>query len=102
MTKKTTKTKTAKVGLHRGNPRLWFEGQWLAAAGFTPGDNFDCRGQREGGRLYLVAGEGTRTISQKNGRPVLDVCNAVVTDILGDCDRVNVVVGKGRLTITPA
>ncbi len=94
------KTRTAKVGHHRGNPRLWFEGQWLADAGFTPGDSFDCRGR--GGTLVIVAGEGSRTISQKKGLPVLDVCNSIVTEILGDCERVNVVVGKGRLTITPA
>jgi len=30
------------------------------------------------------------------------VCNPIVNEILGDCERVNVVVGKGRLTITSA
>ncbi len=97
-TKKTPRT--AKVGFHRGNPRLWFEGAWLLEAGFTPGDSFDCRGR--GSSLLIVAGEGNRTISQKKGKPVLDVCNSIVTEILGDCERVKVVVGKGRLTITPA
>ncbi len=94
------KQRTAKVGLHRGNPRLWFEGQWLLDAGFTPGDSFDCRGRN--GKLVLVAGEGSRTISQKRGLPVLDICNSIVTEILGDCQRVEVAVGRGRLTITPA
>ena len=94
------KPRTAKVGHHRGNPRLWFEGAWLLEAGFTPGYAFDCRGRD--GKLVLVAGEGVRTISQKKGKPVLDICNSIVTEILGDCERVNVVVGKGRLTITPA
>ena len=100
MTNATKKPRTAKVGRHRGNPRLWFEGKWLLDAGFTPGDSFDCRGRD--GRLLLVAGEGVRTISQKKGLPVLDVCNPIVSEILGDCDRVEVRVGKGRLTITPA
>lgn len=94
------KKRTAKVGHHRGNPRLWFEGKWLAAAGFTPGDAFDCRGRE--GKIVLVAGQGSRTISQKKGRPVLDICNPIVTEFLGDCARVNVVVGDGLLTITPA
>ena len=93
------KTRQAKVGLHRGNPRLWFEGKWLLAAGFIPGDSFDCRGR--GGTLVIVAGEGERTISQKNGTPVLDICNSIVTDILGDVDRVNVEVSNRRLRITP-
>jgi len=104
-----TKTKTAKVGLHRGNPRLWFEGKWLAAAGFAPGGTFVC--QKRGGKLILLATNGgakargivgvERTISQKKGNPVLDVCNELITHVLGQCGRVEVVVGTGRLTITP-
>ncbi len=93
------KTRTAKVGLHRGNPRLWFEGKWLLAAGFVPGDSFDCRGR--GGTLVIVAGEGSRTISSKKGIPVIDVCNGIIDEILGGVTRVTVEVSNKRLRITP-
>ena len=95
----THKTRIAKVGLHRGNPRLWFEGKWLLAAGFVPGDSFDCRGR--GGTLVIVAGEGNRTISQKKGIPVLDICNGIIDEILGGATRVTVEVSNKRLRITP-
>jgi len=49
----------------------------------------------------IVAGEGERTISQKKGTPVLDICNSIVTDILGDVARVTVEVSTKRLRITP-
>ena len=54
-----------------------------------------------GGTLIIVAGEGSRTISQKNGIPVIDVCNGIIDDILGGVARVTVEVSNKRLRITP-
>jgi len=67
---------TTAVGVHRGSPRLWLQGDNLAHAGFSPGSRFDL--VVESGTLKLVLNEeGRRTVSAKTrgdrAFPVIDI-----------------------------
>lgn len=67
---------TTSIGVHRGSPRLWLQGENLAHAGFSPGKRFDLF--IEEGKLRLVLDDdGKRTVSSKirGGRafPVIDI-----------------------------
>lgn len=65
-----------KIGSHRGAPRLWFDSQRVAAAGFIPGARFDVLATERGLRLS-VRPDGRHLVSRKerNGRtvPVIDL-----------------------------
>jgi len=96
---------TLKVGLHRGNPRVWIEGAALARAGFTPTDRF--RATFSAGSIILeLDPAGTRTISgrTRDGRtlPIIDMNAAEITAALGSTERIAVKLTTHRIEITPS
>jgi hypothetical protein len=65
------------VRANRGKPRIWLEGKRLEFAGFECGNRFEMGIDFIAGKeaLVLVATpDGSRKISGKNGRPVIDIC----------------------------
>jgi DNA (cytosine-5)-methyltransferase 1 len=69
------KTVTRKIGSNKGRPRLWIEGAHLVAAGFARGDNWTLR-QTRTGLVIDKDVEGSRRVSGKGDRPVIDIMGA--------------------------
>lgn len=72
--------KTTKLGVNRGQPRLWLEGKTLTASGFTRGEKFSAFGVVVAGVPALkltIDGEGRRTVSgkttPKGDHPIIDI-----------------------------
>lgn len=65
------------VRANRGKPRMWLEGKRLEFAGFECGGRFGIGIEVLAGKeaLVLIADPfGSRKVSGKNGRPVIDIC----------------------------
>jgi DNA (cytosine-5)-methyltransferase 1 len=97
------------VGESRGRPRLWLEGMRLADAGFTPGAAYTVALDTETRTITLTldpAGDrhvSKRTKALKSGvrvKPLIEVADASLTDVLGDAGRVRAVLGDGSITFT--
>ncbi|WP_028492679.1 DNA cytosine methyltransferase [Thioalkalivibrio sp. ALE19] len=96
----------SKIGEHRGRKRLWLEGQRLARLGITPRLKYsltEIEGGSKGIRLSFTD-EGDRKVSRrKRGErelPVIDIANDDISRVLGDSERVRVVVREGRIDVT--
>ncbi|ADC73231.1 C-5 cytosine-specific DNA methylase (plasmid) [Thioalkalivibrio sp. K90mix] len=95
-----------KLSEQRGQKRLWLEGQRLARMGIAPGQKYalsEMDGDSKGVTLTFTD-EGPRKVSRrKRGEreyPVIDVANDDIARILGDSERVRVVVREGRIDVT--
>lgn len=96
---------TLKLGEHRGNRRVWIEGQTLARAGFAPSDAI--RATFEAGRIIIERDPtGERTVSgrTRNGRalPIIDICAGQVANSLGDVPCIAVKIRHHRIVIEPS
>jgi len=84
-----------KMGSHRGAPRLWFDSQRVAAAGFVPGARFDVLATERGLRLS-VGPNGRHLVSRKerNGRtvPVIDLNSRSALEPLAGHEVVRIVI----------
>lgn len=85
-------TFTRNRGMNRGKPRLWIEGKHLLEAGFNPGDRWNAI-QTASGLNMVKHPEGSRKVSGKGARPIIDITGAN----LGRLQSVAVV----KLTYTP-
>jgi hypothetical protein len=96
-----TKPRIVKIGTHRGNSRLWLEGQWLRAAGFVKGDRFSL--ELTSSSVHLIADPtGDRTISgKKDGAiSIIDVnCKEINAVLPGGSARVQVGTAGDRAVI---
>ena len=91
---------TRKIGLNRGNPRLWLEGSLLASEGWRQGDRFDAI-FGDGSITYRKNPEGQRGVAGTAGRPIIDTNTPKITNALGAVPEVSVVVETDLITITP-
>lgn len=70
--------KTIRLGVNRGQPRLWLEGKTLSESGFKRGDKFRVvTGFEKTDLTLIVSPEGTRTVSgkttPKGDHPIIDI-----------------------------
>lgn len=70
--------KTIRLGVNRGQPRLWLEGKTLSLAGFKRGDKFSTTIYAEKtGLTLIVSPDGTRRVSgkttPKGDHPIIDI-----------------------------
>lgn len=89
-----------KLGEHRGAPRVWIEGDYLLRAGFAPSQLIEATFRK--GRVTLRPSEqGSRRVSQKGSRPVIDINSRVLRDAFGDVQTLQIVVRSGEIVLTP-
>jgi DNA (cytosine-5)-methyltransferase 1 len=90
------------LGFHRGNRRVYLDGQYLLSAGFAPGRHIvaDFRPNRV---VLRLSSAGDRLVSSKAaGRiPVIDINCRELTEALGSVETVVVKVMSGEIVITP-
>ncbi len=100
----TKSTKIVRVGTHRGNSRIWFEGKWLAAAGFAPGWPMTVK-YNKGTVIVTADKDGTRKISGKRKGdvtvPVIDLVSDALTTVMDGAETANVRILNCRLVIVP-
>ena len=66
------------IRANRGRPRVWIEGKRLVSAGFQRGCLFNVVvGDR--GLTLTIAVEGSRKVSGKGERPLIDLVGALLT-----------------------
>jgi len=82
------------LGAHKGARRLWLEGKRLADVGFLPGVRFERSVTNDAITLRLAA-QGSRKVSHKLGRPVVDT----LTRELGEVSRIEVRFEPGLVTV---
>jgi len=87
-----------RIGEHRGAPRLYFQGQALAQAGFVRGARYGILVHKNKVELHLDAGAGL--VSGKGEVPVIDINNATVLEPFKGHEAVKVEMSKGVITIS--
>lgn len=94
--------RTQKIGSNRGQPRIWIEGQSLAATGWTAGTAFDC--EFSAGRItYTRRPGGARKVAGDEKRPIIDTNSAHIHEALGaDAKWISVRITRDTITITPS
>jgi len=88
-----------KLGTHKGARRVWLEGKRLSDAGFRQGVRYQV-GQTDGGLVLRLSPAGDKRVSGTTRRPVVDILNTQVSDILGPAEVVHVRFAPRAITIT--
>ena len=99
------KKKTYKIGLHRGNGRIFLEGKLIESCGFRCGTQYNRVDNIEGGEISLFTndftGTGSRRVTQsiRNGqaRPIIDLSDATILQRFAGFTRVEVEFRQGML-----
>ena len=95
------KTKTYKIGLNRGNGRVWVEGKVLESCGFTCGTQYNRVDNIAGGEISLFAGTGSRRVTNGNkkgkARPVIDLSDSTISKLFAGCSRAEVEFYQGMI-----
>lgn len=99
----TLRMSTVKLGEHRGKPRVYLQGKWLAKANFTAGAPIV---------MHILPGcisiqldpSGDRTVSgKKDGSiPVIDLNTDKLNEVFRDCKTLQLRVRENVIYITPA
>jgi hypothetical protein len=89
-----------KIGTNRNKPRIWIEGQALAAQGWTKGDTFDCH-FLNGSIEYVRDPKGLRKVAGTSKRPIIDTNTGKIREYLGPASHVLVKIEADRITMTP-
>jgi DNA (cytosine-5)-methyltransferase 1 len=87
------------VRQNRGAPRVWLEGARLARAGFVPGVLFCLASNGPGHMMIEASPEGSRKVSGKGDRPIIDLAGRSVMGELKTGDPVTVTYKPGQITI---
>jgi DNA (cytosine-5)-methyltransferase 1 len=98
-----TTTREQKVGDHRGRPRIWLQGEWLAQHGWIYGITFDVVYGKN--KITLKgAVPGQRKVSGKDKpsgpQPIIDINTAAIRQSITS-ERIKVTVGE-TIVIRPA
>lgn len=98
--------KIAKLGEHRGSPRLWLQGSTVARAGFAPGTRFEIEAHPKRPLLTLKKAEGGMRIVSQQVRgaktiPVIDINSKDVLAAFSALSSVRVVVENDMIHILP-
>ena len=95
------KVKTYKIGLNRGNGRIFIEGKILTACGFTCGTQYKRIDHEDGAGISLFAGSGSRrvTVAHKNGnaRPIIELSDSTILKLFAGCSRAEVEFYQGMI-----
>ena len=91
-----------KIGSNRGTPRIWIEGQALAAMGWGRGVTFQCEFHNSC-IVYARTGTGPRAVAGDAKRPIIDTNSARITESLGeDAKWVSIEITADTITIKPS
>ena len=99
--KTTTRVNVQKVGTNKGKPRIWLEGKYLQNLGFSGGKKIAV--SFDNGKIEIAEDTtGTRTVSERRNRSIIDLNTDEIVRAIGTAERVEVECKAGRIVITPA
>lgn len=94
----------AKLGAHKGAPRVYLQGRYLLRADFQPSSQIEATFDRGRVTIRRAAG-GPRVVSSKQKRgeaiPVIDINSRELREAFGDVQTLQVQVTPGEITLTP-
>lgn len=103
MIHKALKIIAAKLGEIKHNPnakRIWLEGEKLNQAGFAGGSRYSI--SEDGQHLVInLAGDGSYKVSERRGKPIIDIASRFVSEKFRHFTRVKVVIQENRITVMP-
>lgn len=89
---------------HRGNRRLWIEGEPARKAGFESSKRFEIVPNGNGIVLQVIE-NGSRKVAAKESahgpRPIIDINNTEALKPLEGCSSVRVLFGNGKIYVSP-
>jgi len=92
------------IGMNRGAPRLWLEGNMLARSGFSPRTRYEVI-RIENGLMFKASPTGRRGVVEKVKReksiPVIDLNSAEALSAFEGLEHVRVVYKTGEIYILP-
>lgn len=93
----------AKLGEHRGKPRVWLEGYKLLREGYSPGTKFDLE-LKDSQIVLRVKEEGKFTVSkrERNGRvtPIIDLNAQELATVFDGVEMLRVFIRQGAILIS--
>ena len=100
-------TRTYKVGMNRGKPRIWLDGKVLTDAGFTGGSSYSLTVRL--GVIWLTKdalqdSQPRKVTGRPDGKPIVDITGNWLLNWLaanGSPDHVKVTFKAGLVTIKP-
>ena len=95
------KLRRTRIGTNKGTPRVWIEGRWVAAAGFTPGARYNVSPTADGGFIATLDQAGRLKVSKKTVKgellPILDLRRPEQTP----GQHLMIMVSDGEIRFTP-
>lgn len=93
-------TLTRKIGKNKGQSRVWLEGKYLAAHGWTKGTTYE-RDTSIGNIVLTKSTLGKLKVAGGVDRPVIDLAGKWVTELFEGHEQVGVIVSDEMITIAP-
>lgn len=95
-----------KIGLNKGAPRVWLQGQQPLLAGFQPGTTYAVDVMREKNMVALrVSEKGNHVVSRKESAgkevPVIDLNSKEVLGLFAGMEKVRVIMGDRVIYLLP-
>lgn len=89
------------LGEHRGNKRVWLESKKINETLLASSMSYAIEVDMEAKRISLVKGNDRSITSRKNGRSVIDLNNATITEIFKGYTQVTVKIHSDSIVIEP-
>lgn len=98
--------KVKKLGVHRGAPRIWFEGKQTSRAGFHSEQRYTIDVVHEKNMVALrISDTGERIVSKKNIKgvdvPVIDINSKEILGMFDGMSAVRVIMNQNEIYILP-
>lgn len=93
---------TITIGENRGKPRIWIQGRYLEAAGFTRGTPIKIQFQKKGITITPFPESDNHVSGTANRAPIIDINTAKIIEAFEDTKNVKVAVYQNRITISRA
>lgn len=90
----------SRMGQRRGKPRFYLEGLYLLSAGFEPAKLIEAE-FKKGKVILRVSPKGSRVVTHKHERPVIDLNTNELREAFGDVDTLQVKITRGEIILTP-
>lgn len=98
-----TETASFKVGINKGNPRIWFDGARLDRFGFRAGMPFRIEFPADGSLVIHADAYGERKVAGKRVgdalKPIIDLNHRALGEWTRGAERIEATFALGKITI---
>lgn len=101
MSKNLLKAYSLNLGFHRGNKRIWFDSKRINETKLANDMSYSIQYDMDAKKVSLVKGNERSITSRKNGRSVIDINNATVSQIFDGFTQIVVKIQSDSIVIEP-